>query len=212
MYNILRLCLTCRRQTPPPPASAPWPPPAAAGWQQATPSWPRPPSCPPPPSPPPPKWTKQGMLEAWQTHLTLHEKLSLLGELLPEDSPSTKAAFSLQLKMKMHFFIFFHPQYLHSRIQLCHNCYQKKNESQGQLQSTRNISFRLIYVVVSPTSSTLDLSLSSSSFLSRRCRSWSRCLRPTACYNIAVTESISQHAPHWIFSEMSPSCSPKSCC
>ena len=140
----MRFCLTCRRQTPPPPASAPWPPPAAAGWQQATPSWPRPPSCPPPPSPPPPKWTRQGMLEAWQTHLTLHEKLSLLGELLPEDSPSTKAAFSLQLKMKMHFFIFFHPQYLHSRIQLCHNCYQKKNESQGQLQSTRNISFSLI--------------------------------------------------------------------
>ena len=102
----MRCCLTCRRQTLPPPASAPWPPPAAAGWQQATPSWPRPPSCPPLPSPPPPKWTRQGMLEAWQTHLTLHEKLSLLGELLPEDSTHTKAAFSLQLKMKMPFFIF----------------------------------------------------------------------------------------------------------
>jgi len=37
------------------------------------------------------------MLEAWQTHLALHEKLSLLGELLPEDSPSAEAAFSLQL-------------------------------------------------------------------------------------------------------------------
>ena len=108
VHNIMRFCLTCRRQTPPPPASALWPPPAAAGWQQATPSWPRPPSCPPPPSPPPPKWTKTrpGMLEAWVAHLTLHEKLSLLGELLPEDSPSTKAAFSLQLKMKMPFFLF----------------------------------------------------------------------------------------------------------
>ena len=129
VHNIMRFCLTCRRQTPPPPASALWPPPAAAGWQQATPSWPRPPSCPPPPSPPPPKWTRPGMLEAWQAHLTLHEKLSLLGELLPEDSPSTKAAFSLQLKMKMLFFILY-PQPLHhwGQGQLCQNYHQKKHE------------------------------------------------------------------------------------
>ena len=166
VHNIMRFCLTCRRQTPPLPASALWPPPAAAGWQQATPSWPRPPSCPPPPFPPPPKWTRQGMLEAWQTHLTLHEKLSLLGELLPEDSPSTKAAFSLQLKMKMPFFIFY-PQSLHRQRQLLS---EKKPKSRSVAIHNKYF-IQSIYVVVSPTSSTLDLSLSSSSFLSRRCRS-----------------------------------------
>ena len=142
----MRFCLTCRRQTPPPPASALWPPPAAAGWQQATPSWPRPPSCPPPPSPPSPKWTwtRQGMLEAWQTHLTLHEKLSLLGELLPEDSPSTKAAFSLHLKMKLPsqstLEIWFPHQTDHNNLKL----FTKLDGSAVQNQPKRNLKIRFL--------------------------------------------------------------------
>ena len=55
---IRRSCLTCRRRTPPPPASAPSPPPTAAGWRPPAPSSPSPPPCPSPPSPPQP-WMKK---------------------------------------------------------------------------------------------------------------------------------------------------------
>ena len=113
---------------------------------------------------------------------------------------------------EMPLFIFFYSQSLHSRRQLCQNCYQKKRKS-------RSVAIHKKYFIqphlrcsishllhLGPESLLLLLPLEKVPVL--------KPLSPPHHLRQPTSDRVNQleHAPHWIFFEMSPSCSPKSCC